>query len=74
MRCKQFIVIGGLMLTAQAALANPILDTSKPLICAATQVVNCAAGRIGVTPWAATVLVVPQPSSTPPVTTIGPPR
>jgi len=44
MRCKQFIVIGGLMLTAQAALANPILDTSKPLICAATQVVNGCGG------------------------------
>jgi hypothetical protein len=43
MQCKQFISLGGLMLTAQAALADPILDTSKPLICAATQVVNCAA-------------------------------
>ncbi|MGD9409397.1 MAG: hypothetical protein PVF12_05395 [Thiohalocapsa sp.] len=43
MRCKQFIVIGGLMLTAQTAPANPALDTSNPLICAATQVVNCTA-------------------------------
>jgi hypothetical protein len=43
MRHKQFIVIGGLILTAQAAPADPTLDTSKPLICAATQVVNCGA-------------------------------
>jgi hypothetical protein len=43
MRREKLIVIGGLMLTAQAAVANPTLDTSQPLICAATQVVNCAA-------------------------------
>jgi hypothetical protein len=41
MRCKQLIAIGGLVLTAQAVSADPILDTSKPLICAATRVVNC---------------------------------
>jgi hypothetical protein len=43
MRCKQFIVIGGLLLTAQAAPAEPLLDASKPLICAAAEVVNCSA-------------------------------
>ena len=43
MQRKQFIALGGLILTAHAALADPILDTSMPLICAATQVVNCGA-------------------------------
>jgi hypothetical protein len=43
MQRKQFIALGGLILTAHAALADPILDTSMPLICAATEVVNCSA-------------------------------
>jgi hypothetical protein len=43
MQRKQFIALGGLILTAHAALADPVLDTSMPLICAATQVVNCSA-------------------------------
>jgi hypothetical protein len=41
MRSKQFLAIGGLVLTAQAAPAETMLDTSKPLICAAIQVVQC---------------------------------
>jgi hypothetical protein len=43
MKCKQLVMAGGLLLTAHAVSAAVALDMSKPLICAATQVVECGA-------------------------------
>jgi hypothetical protein len=43
MKCKQLVVAGSLLLAAQGVAAEAALDTSKPLVCAATQVVECAA-------------------------------
>ena len=42
MKCKEILVAGGLLLAAQGVAAEAALDTSKPLVCAATQVVECA--------------------------------
>ena len=43
MKCKQLVVAGSLVLAAWGVAAEAALDTSKPLVCAATQVVECAA-------------------------------
>jgi len=43
MKCKQLVVAGSLLLAAQGATAEAALDTSKPLVCGATHVVECAA-------------------------------
>ena len=43
MNYKQLSVAGSLVLAAQGALAEAALDTSKPLVCGATHVVECAA-------------------------------
>lgn len=41
MKCKEMLVAGGLLLAATGVSAQAALDTSKPLVCAATQVVEC---------------------------------
>jgi len=42
MKWKQLGFAGSLVLAAQGVAAEASLDTSKPLVCAATQVVECA--------------------------------
>jgi len=41
MKCKQLVMAGSLVLAAQGVAADTALDNSKPLVCAATQVVEC---------------------------------
>jgi len=43
MKCKQLVVAGSLVLAARGVAAEAALDTSKPLVCGATHVVECAA-------------------------------
>jgi hypothetical protein len=43
MKCKQLLVAGSLLLAAHGAAAEAALDTSKPLVCGATHVVECTA-------------------------------
>lgn len=42
MKCKKVVMSGSLLLAATGVSAQAALDTSKPLVCAATQVVECA--------------------------------
>ena len=41
MKSKQAVLAGSLLLAANGVSAEAPLDTSKPLVCAATQVVEC---------------------------------
>lgn len=43
MKCK-IVLAGSLMLVANGVSAQPALDMSNPLVCAATQVVECGPG------------------------------
>jgi hypothetical protein len=43
MKCKQLVMAGSLVLAAQGVAADTALDTSKLLVCAATQVAECTA-------------------------------
>ena len=42
MKCTKVMMAGSLLLAATGVSAQAALDTSKPLVCAATQVVECA--------------------------------
>jgi hypothetical protein len=44
MKFEQWITAGSLVLAANAVSAQPALDASKPMICAATHVVECVHG------------------------------
>ena len=43
MKCREVVVAGSLVLAAQGVAAEGALDMTQPLVCAATQVVECAA-------------------------------